>query len=43
MGVVSEDVEFVKTGEGYEKDVPYHQYCPVLAVQLPTVSVGSHY
>lgn len=40
---VPEDVELVKASECDEKEVPYHQYCTKLAVQLPAVGMRRHH
>lgn len=40
---VAEHVELVETGEGDEEQVPHHQHCAELAVQLPAVRVRGEY
>lgn len=40
---VPEDVELVQASEGDEKEVPDHQDCAVLAVQLPAVGMRRHH
>lgn len=40
---IPENVELVQTSEGDEKEIPYHQYCAVLTVQLPAVGMRRHH